>query len=149
MAQAPAGARCAQHPETAAVDVCQRCGAFVCAECTEIRDEDVYCTKCIPQLDKPTSVRIKVLFWTALLWMPAGFVIGQLRVPLASAAWGLATPLEAALLVVFWFLERGARKRGEVGTKGRGYFIGTPIVLGLQWLLILLSLGYFVFAFRH
>ena len=112
----------------------------------EIRDEDVYCTKCIPQLDKPTSVRIKVVFWTALLWVPLGFVLGQLRVSLVSAAWGLATPLEATLLVVFWFLERGARKRGEVGTRGRGYFIAAPILFGLQWLVILGSAVVFIRA---
>ena len=32
-----AGARCATHSDVAAVDVCRRCGKFLCGECVEDR----------------------------------------------------------------------------------------------------------------
>ncbi len=50
-----AGARCARHPSVA-VDVCARCGSFVCAMCAEISASDeVYCAECYPKLNKPSS----------------------------------------------------------------------------------------------
>jgi hypothetical protein len=42
-ASAPAGARCAQHPERGAVLVCARCGLFGCSECFGGRPECVRC----------------------------------------------------------------------------------------------------------
>ncbi len=54
----PAGARCSTHPETSAVDTCQRCGRFICGTCANVRKEDVYCTECTPRIEaepRPTS----------------------------------------------------------------------------------------------
>lgn len=41
------GARCARHPDVAAVAVCARCGGFLCGACTEVRDETAYCEPCV------------------------------------------------------------------------------------------------------
>ena len=41
------GARCARHPDVAAVAVCSRCGGFLCGACTEVRDETAYCEPCV------------------------------------------------------------------------------------------------------
>ena len=80
----PASARCAKHVETPAVDVCQRCGSFVCGECSTIRDEDLYCEACATVLERPASSRPFVAFcfavgalpvlFSALRVMPSGVV---------------------------------------------------------------------------
>ena len=42
-----AGARCATHPSTGAVEVCGRCGSYLCADCMELEGFDgVYCAPC-------------------------------------------------------------------------------------------------------
>ena len=44
---APAAAPlCARHPEKPAVEVCQRCGAFICADCVTIKPNGAYCPPC-------------------------------------------------------------------------------------------------------
>jgi hypothetical protein len=79
------GARCAKHPAVAAVDTCQRCGAFVCGECTNIRDEDVYCADCVKLLDRRIPSRapgalaltIGALFSQVVAaLLPFGFYLG-------------------------------------------------------------------------
>ena len=44
----PSGARCATHPDRAASYTCQRCGNFLCFECTRLTAEsgDVFCPTC-------------------------------------------------------------------------------------------------------
>ena len=42
-----AGAMCAKHAGTPAVDICVRCGSFVCAECEELSvTDEVFCATC-------------------------------------------------------------------------------------------------------
>ncbi len=132
----PAGARCAQHPEQAAVDVCQRCGAFVCADCTEIRREDVYCSRCAPLMDRPPSKRVRTVFWLGAGWLPllgvllwVGFRTG-FGLPFGLAT--LLTPLEWGVLLALGLQELGARRRGESGPSGRGYLGWGFGFLGLQ-----------------
>ncbi len=48
--RAPPSARCGLHTEVAAVDLCQRCGAFLCGECVELLGEDVLCPACFQRL---------------------------------------------------------------------------------------------------
>ncbi|NPC87021.1 hypothetical protein HPC49_53685, partial [Pyxidicoccus fallax] len=53
------GARCAQHPDAAAVATCARCGSFLCGECTEVVGESPYCAACVGMLRreaKPSRV---------------------------------------------------------------------------------------------
>lgn len=39
-------ARCSRHVEAPAVDVCQRCGTFVCGDCLELREGEPFCPDC-------------------------------------------------------------------------------------------------------
>lgn len=44
---APVAGLCAKHPDVAAVDVCARCGTFLCGACVEyVRDGVAACTGC-------------------------------------------------------------------------------------------------------
>ena len=76
-----AGARCARHPEERAVDVCSRCGSFVCAECEEISTGDeVFCAACFERVrsQAPTlrSFAGRALLGAGVLLMMAGFFAG-------------------------------------------------------------------------
>lgn len=42
----PEGARCALHPDAGAIDVCTRCGDYVCARCSVSVDTRRWCRKC-------------------------------------------------------------------------------------------------------
>lgn len=50
------GARCATHPAAPAVEVCIRCGAFVCraCHCLDIKSES-YCPSCYARLDRRST----------------------------------------------------------------------------------------------
>jgi hypothetical protein len=53
------GARCASHPDVAAVATCVRCGSFLCGDCTELVGESPYCAPCVAVLRrdaKPSRV---------------------------------------------------------------------------------------------
>lgn len=50
---AASAARCANHPELAAVVVCARCGAFACASCHQVAtDGRPYCGRCLAMSDQ-------------------------------------------------------------------------------------------------
>jgi hypothetical protein len=43
----PSGARCGTHPERAASYTCERCGNFLCFECTRLTETgEVFCKTC-------------------------------------------------------------------------------------------------------
>lgn len=42
----PVGATCPRHPSALAVDVCERCGRFVCGDCAVLKDEKTSCSEC-------------------------------------------------------------------------------------------------------
>lgn len=42
----PVGATCPRHPSALAVDVCERCGRFVCGDCAVLKDEKTWCSEC-------------------------------------------------------------------------------------------------------
>ncbi len=83
-------ARCAKHPEAAAVAPCARCGTFLCGACTEVMGEEAYCADCIAWLHKNGSVsqavRIFILLEAAniissplcllTIGLPLQFVVG-------------------------------------------------------------------------
>jgi hypothetical protein len=50
------------HAEFAAVDVCKRCGRFLCGECLELVGEDPYCGDCVKRLGAPVSKLAWVAF---------------------------------------------------------------------------------------
>ena len=92
--------RCANHPETAAVELCSRCGSFVCGECLEY-------TKAEPPVPLCTACARREL----ALRGP-----GRARVALALGLLGLVTfcvPLGAVAFALAQ-LELRAIGRGEV-----------------------------------
>ncbi len=120
------GARCARHAGTQAVDVCSRCGAFVCAACEELSPTDqVFCEACYP-LVKPREPTARSyvawvllglaellvaggVFWSPLfsmLGLPVGVAATVLVVLDARAR--VATPAWVKALVVFWWLANAA-----------------------------------------
>lgn len=83
-----AEARCACHPHETAVDVCSRCGSFVCAGCEEIStSNEVFCASCFERVKSgaPTarSYLGRVLLGLGVLAMSAVFVTGLLFGPFA------------------------------------------------------------------
>ncbi len=108
----PFGARCAKHP-VAAVDVCQRCGAFVCGECVNIRAEDVFCGDCARLLDRPRSARAKVALGLAAAPVPLtavmSFAFGGIGTGIGL---GLLIPLSAAAVALLLQERRAQTPRG-------------------------------------
>jgi hypothetical protein len=49
------GATCGTHAGTMAVDVCTRCGRFLCGECVELVAEQPYCASCVTVLTQVAS----------------------------------------------------------------------------------------------
>lgn len=137
-------AACARHPDVAAVDTCQRCGAFVCGECTNIRDEDVYCPGCVPFLDRPPSPRAVHALRCALA-APILCAIGVLARGLlgqASIALTLAAPVVAfGVALAFVTRETLARARAEVPKRGKVFpiawaLVGVDFLLGVATLVV-------------
>lgn len=92
---APAGS-CAPHG-AAAIALCHRCGAFVCASCRRWQAEKPLCTRCVQRLgDKPSSqatialVIATVGFFGFLPGIPAVFLgrreLARIRACQAPAA---------------------------------------------------------------
>ncbi len=50
MTTASLEARCPRHPESAAVELCVRCGSFVCTACVVPRQGESYCVDCAQRL---------------------------------------------------------------------------------------------------
>jgi uncharacterized RDD family membrane protein YckC len=48
--QASTQAQCANHAGTTAVNICDRCGTFICAVCSSQVGVQVYCTSCVAPL---------------------------------------------------------------------------------------------------
>ncbi len=74
-----AGAHCGKHPAVAAVELCTRCGTFLCGDCVEyFNDETPACAACLPHLKGvPTSARARLSPVLAVLGV-AGLVTGFL-----------------------------------------------------------------------
>lgn len=74
-----AEAHCANHPAVGAVEICARCGSFLCGDCVEyFRDETPVCSTCLPLMaPKPASLRSKlapVVSSIGLVAMVSGFL---------------------------------------------------------------------------
>ncbi len=88
MALTPAaqGARCALHAQTGAVDICQRCGSFVCGECLELQGSDVFCTSCFARAGgggKASSRAVAALV-LGILGIQCGLIPGIVGLVLAT-----------------------------------------------------------------
>jgi hypothetical protein len=72
------GALCAAHPELTAVDLCARCGSFLCGECVDFADEQTYCAACLALVTDRASrpARLSVVVSTlGVLGMLSGLVV--------------------------------------------------------------------------
>jgi hypothetical protein len=81
------GARCPTHPDAAAVEVCQRCGAFVCAQCLELKGAQVFCPACAARQGAAgkASARAMASMVLGVCGLQCGFVWGLIALPLAYA----------------------------------------------------------------
>jgi uncharacterized RDD family membrane protein YckC len=69
----PEGARCAQHPDLAAVALCSRCGSYSCQACTRGRAGRAYCAQCaelLPHLAGQGSRLLAAILDTLLIGGP-------------------------------------------------------------------------------
>ena len=128
----PPSARCARHAEVPAVDVCQRCGSFVCGECVNIRKEDVYCAACAVILERPGSRR-PLLGLLAALLAPLPLLAGSIASEVLRSSLG-QLPTFAGLLgsVLVWVLAMSLllyeRAHGEAGARRSLYRVAWAAV---------------------
>lgn len=135
----PSGALCAKHPEVAAVDVCQRCGLFVCGECVDIRAEDVFCADCARILDRPAPARPKWAFAFAAAPGPVAIALSYGAGVIGTLVGiGLAVPLSSCALALI-LQERSAR-RASKSPRGGAFYPLTWVMLALD---LLAMLGFF------
>lgn len=129
------GPRCGQHPDTAAVATCARCGSFLCGECTEVVGESPYCAPCVDVLKRDVK--------------PSRVVQGALALNvlgLACLPCSLALPLPTLVAGVCGVV-LGARELKRQGPGGQGRTQAT-VALVLGGLNLLLSVGWLV-ALRY
>lgn len=125
------GAHCGQHPAVAAVEICTRCGTFLCGECVHyFREETPSCAACLPLLrGSPASLRARlspVFSALGLLFFAAGFVVRG-RGGLAAWAAGLFAGAAGLALAVH---ELRLINAGQAGTRGRAWARAGLIVSG-------------------
>jgi ABC-type Fe3+ transport system permease subunit len=132
-----ATARCPDHPDREARDVCVRCGRFVCGTCLELGEEqETLCTACYAR----TTTRGKA----------SGQAVGALV--LALVGLNCMMPFLGIVSVVLGNSEVRAIERGESPSAGRNLAKGA-IVLG--WIEIglmvvgLIALGIFLLTYKH
>ncbi len=71
---------CARHPGVTAVDICSRCGTFVCGDCVEYQGDDVpFCQSCAALVRVvPATMRSRsslALAGSALAALLGGFLV--------------------------------------------------------------------------
>lgn len=144
-APAITGAHCGKHPAVAAVEICTRCGTFLCGDCVEyVRDETAACSDCAPLLrGVKATARAKlapVLAAVGIVGLLTGFVVKGRP---GLYFWGASAPLGMlgfALAVMELRLMRGS----TVVNHGRrwaraGVVLGTLFLLGALGILALFA----------
>jgi hypothetical protein len=105
-ASIPEGARCARHPEDDAIDLCARCGDFVCKRCGVEIDGRRWCATCEPHAGDPFPWERR-----AEIGYPRAFVL-TMRAAIAGDA----------------VLARGFRDRSIVPAIAFGLLVAVPVV---------------------
>lgn len=141
-----AGATCGNHPAVAAVEICTRCGTFLCGDCVEyLDDETPACDRCLPLLaGGPASIgaRVSVLFTTlGLCALIAGFVVRG-RPGLLIWASGFLLGFAG---IAFGVQELRLIKLNQAGSRGKkwaraGLIIGALFALGFGALVLSFAL---------
>jgi hypothetical protein len=147
------GARCGTHPEIAAVDVCKRCGKFLCGECLELLGEDAYCASCATRGGAVASALAKATVWAAGgAWLSCAVPVLLARAfTFTFAVFSLLLPTSAALAAVSMGLVELRRiRRGDASERGRRWVItGFALAIALLSLMVLLIFWLAVLAFHQ
>lgn len=137
-----AGANCGNHPGLAAVEICTRCGTFLCGDCVEyFKEETPACANCLPLLaGGPASVRAKISpLFTSLGFVSlfAGFLV---RGRAGLIIWALGFLIGFSGLA-FGVQELRLIRAEQAGARGRNW-ARTGLVIGA-----LFALGFGALAF--
>ncbi len=129
-----AGARCGQHPGGAAVELCVRCGSFLCGACVDYVDDEPCCARCVPLLRPPPPTwRARVAALTSGVALPllvAGFLVrGRAGLGLWLASALLATPATVVAALELRRL-RGVSGPQRAGWARVGLWLGAMALLG-------------------
>lgn len=145
------GAHCGAHPAVAAVEICSRCGTFLCGECVEyFKDITPCCAACLPLLKgPPPSPRLlvpPVLGFIALFIWLAGFLVpGRMGI----ALWTLSMPFGFSGLA-FAVREVRLARAGTTSPRGKSIaWAGLIVCFAYVLLLALLVLGFVFFTTRQ
>lgn len=141
-----AGAHCGDHPASAAVEICARCGTFLCGECVFYFKEDTAaCVSCLPRLEGgPASARARVsaLFSTlGLTGLLVGFLV---RGRPGLGLWALSFVV-GFTGIAFGVQELRLIAANQAGARGRnwaraGLVIGALFALGFGGLVVSFAL---------
>lgn len=105
--QAPVDTQCANHPGTAAANICGRCGTFVCVACTTFTGESLLCVNCaspyIPRGSRGARF-VANLIDSAVVSLPALACVVIFAVFSATSGKDKADDLAALLMVGGMFL---------------------------------------------
>ena len=107
-------ARCARHPDLQAVENCERCGAFVCADCLQLTPDGNRCVNCYERvtLEKPSS-RAGMALVFAVVGINCCLLPGIIGLVLGTA-------------------ELAAIERGEAPAAGKNLARGGQIIGGIS-----------------
>lgn len=145
----PSGARCGTHPEIAAVDLCKRCGRFLCGECIELVGEDAYCEPCAQRVEAPASALAKAAMIVAgVAWLLFGAFSFALRAPLFLVLLVLVPGPSALAATVMGMVEWRRIKRGETSARGKRWVVVALVVATPLFLLMTAMVAYGLFAFQ-
>lgn len=133
------GANCGNHKGVPAVEICSRCGTFLCGECVEYFHETTpACANCLPLIKgQPASLRAKLsplLGLVALLgWLGGFFQPGRAGL----AVWGVSFPIGFAGLALA-VQELRLIRLAQTGARGKWW---ARVGLGLSVLFAVLFGG--------
>lgn len=108
-----ASAHCAVHPAVPAVEVCERCGAFVCGDCLELHEGHPFCASCFQRLGTTSASKQAV---AALIFSIVGLNCGF---------------LPGVVGLILAYRERAAIERGQAPIQGSSV---TKAALIIGWI---------------
>ena len=125
------GAVCAIHPSVDAVETCERCGSYICANCMELEGYDAYCPECFQKVG--TKAPASAMATTAIV----------LAILAISGCFPLALPA-----AIIGHIEMNAIERGDSLPGGRnlakgaiyvGWIVTGLSVVGLLFIMLLIG----------
>ncbi len=145
-----AGAHCGNHPAVAAVEICSRCGTFLCGECVEyFKETTPACSNCLPVLEGgPASTRARIsplLSVVGLVGLVAGFMV---RGRPGLAIWATSFLLGFSG-IAFGVQELRLIRADQAGKKGRNWArVGVAIGSIFALLFAALVFSFALFTWR-